>query len=81
MKKNNLEFIDIKDDAMRAYNKTIQNKLSETVWAGSCGSWYKTEEVLSLWFGRAEAKNARSAAIPSNVLKDCAIRTSNALQR
>ena len=44
MKKNNLEYIDIKDNAMKAYNEKIQNKLSETVWAASCGSWYKTEE-------------------------------------
>ena len=28
MKKNSLEYIDIKDDAMQAYNEKIQNKLS-----------------------------------------------------
>ena len=39
MKKNNLEYIDIKDNAMKAYNEKIQNKLSENVWAASCGSW------------------------------------------
>ena len=44
MEKNNLEYIDIKDDAMQSYNQMIQEKLSETVWAGNCGSWYKTEE-------------------------------------
>ena len=29
---------------MKAYNEKIQNKLSETAWAASCGSWYKTDE-------------------------------------
>ncbi|MEC7735433.1 MAG: NAD(P)/FAD-dependent oxidoreductase [Pseudomonadota bacterium] len=44
MRKNGLEYIDIKDEAMKNYNQLIQGKLEETVWAASCGSWYKTEE-------------------------------------
>lgn len=33
-----------KADAMKKYNSEIQNKLSETVWAGSCQSWYRRED-------------------------------------
>ena len=44
LKKNKLSYVDVKDDAMKSYNDNIQKKLSETVWAGSCGSWYKNAQ-------------------------------------
>ena len=44
LKKNKLSYVDVRDDAMKSYNDNIQKKLSETVWAGSCGSWYKNSQ-------------------------------------
>ena len=44
MKNKKLNYIDVKESAMKSYNKKLQKKLSETVWASSCGSWYKTKE-------------------------------------
>ena len=44
LKKNKLSYVDVRDDAMKSYNDNIQKKLSETVWAGSCGSWYKNAQ-------------------------------------
>jgi cation diffusion facilitator CzcD-associated flavoprotein CzcO len=44
IKKKNLKHIDVKHKAMSDYNLTIQKKLSSTVWASSCQSWYKTSE-------------------------------------
>jgi cation diffusion facilitator CzcD-associated flavoprotein CzcO len=35
--------LDVKPEAMSAYNETLQADLGKTVWAGDCASWYKTE--------------------------------------
>ena len=44
MKKRNLKHIDVKQKAMTEYNSFIQKKLSTTVWAAGCKSWYKTSD-------------------------------------
>ena len=44
IKKKNLKHIDVKQKAMSDYNLSIQKRLSTTVWASSCQSWYKTSE-------------------------------------
>ena len=44
LKNNKLNYLDVKNTAMESYNNKLQKKLSETVWASNCGSWYKTEE-------------------------------------
>ena len=44
IKRKNLKHIDVKQKAMNDYNLAIQKKLSTTVWAASCQSWYKTSE-------------------------------------
>ena len=44
MKSKRLNFLDVKNSAMKSYNEKLQKKLSETVWASNCGSWYKTKE-------------------------------------
>ena len=44
IKRKNLKHIDVKQRAMNDYNLAIQKKLSTTVWAASCQSWYKTSE-------------------------------------
>ena len=44
IKRKNLKHIDVKQRAMNDYNLAIQKKLSTTVWAASCQSWYKTSD-------------------------------------
>ena len=44
LKNNKLNYLDVKNTAMKSYNNKLQKKLSETVWASNCGSWYKTKE-------------------------------------
>ena len=44
LKNNKLNYLDVKNTAMESYNNKLQKKLSETVWASNCGSWYKTKE-------------------------------------
>src|SRR3546814_12741391 len=34
--------IEVRGDAQEAYNRTLQNRLLTTAWAGGCASWYKT---------------------------------------
>lgn len=43
--------VDVKVEAHRAYNRWLQSGLSDTVWAGSCHSWYKTDsgKIVTLW--------------------------------
>lgn len=46
--------LDVKPEAMKAYNERLQADLGKTVWAGDCASWYKTEsgKVTNNWSGR-----------------------------
>ena len=46
--------LDVKPDAMKAYNDQLQADLGKTVWAGECASWYKTEtgKVTNNWSGK-----------------------------
>ena len=37
-----LRSLDVKPDAMAAYNHSTQSLLQKTAWTGGCGSWYKT---------------------------------------
>ena len=38
--------LDVKPDALAAFNSTLQAELRGTAWAGSCLSWYKTADNL-----------------------------------
>lgn len=38
------QLIEPKLEAQQAYNEALQADLQETVWAGSCKSWYKTDD-------------------------------------
>jgi hypothetical protein len=38
--------IEVRQQAQDRYNAKIQSDLQETVWAGSCSSWYKREDGL-----------------------------------
>jgi cation diffusion facilitator CzcD-associated flavoprotein CzcO len=44
LKGKNLKYIDVKKKSMTEYNDYIQKRLSTTVWAAGCASWYKTSE-------------------------------------
>ncbi len=46
-------YVDVRADAMSAYNTAIQRRLAETVWAAECGNWYKNEagKITNNWPG------------------------------
>jgi cation diffusion facilitator CzcD-associated flavoprotein CzcO len=43
----------VKPEIMAAYNRSLQARLSTTVWAGPCSSWYKTASghIAAIWPG------------------------------
>ena len=61
--------LDVKPEAMKAYNDQLQADLGKTVWAGDCASWYKTEsgKVTNNWSG----KTTEYAAIMRDFDPDC----------
>ena len=56
LKNNKLNYLDVKNTAMKSYNNKLQKKLSETVWASNCGSWYKTKEGKIINTGTTKMK-------------------------
>ncbi len=44
-------FLDVKPEVQQAYNVAIQQKLSGTVWASGCQSWYKDSrgKITTIW--------------------------------
>ena len=44
MIEHDLDWIDVRPDVMDTYNSQIQRNAADTVWAGSCSSWYKNDE-------------------------------------
>lgn len=42
MRAKDLAWMDVKPDAMAAYNRELQRALGRTVWAAGCSNWYKT---------------------------------------
>jgi len=50
--RRDLRFLDVRPDAQDAYNAELQAKLSTTVWAANCGSWYKHHgKITNNWSG------------------------------
>lgn len=43
--------LEVRRDAMERYNREVQARAAETVWAADCGSWYKTEsgKITNNW--------------------------------
>jgi cation diffusion facilitator CzcD-associated flavoprotein CzcO len=47
-----LQTLEVKDDATEAYNVDLQRKLGETVWATGCGNWYgQNGKITANWPG------------------------------
>jgi len=51
--REDLDFLDVRFDAMDAFNRRIQRDLARTVWAATPKSWYKTESglITNNWSG------------------------------
>ena len=59
----------VRPEVYRAYNDTLQERLSHTVWAAGCSSWYHNEagRITNNWPGRtAEYRRITSALEPSD---------------
>ena len=46
-----LRYIDVRKEAMEAFNRALQKDMQKTVWAAGCASWYKTADgkVTNNW--------------------------------
>jgi cation diffusion facilitator CzcD-associated flavoprotein CzcO len=85
LRDRDLAWLDVRDDAMRAYNADLQRILERTVWARTAKSWYKRADgrITNNWSGTTAAYwwrtrrveladyrlQARAAAAPSAVAK------------
>lgn len=57
--------IDVRPDALAAFNVQLQQELSGSSWAGSCMSWYKTADgrITNNWSGSVEDYRADTARL------------------
>jgi hypothetical protein len=57
--------LDVRHDALAAYNDRLQQGLRGTAWAGSCHSWYKTADnlITNNWSGSVEDYRAATARL------------------
>jgi cation diffusion facilitator CzcD-associated flavoprotein CzcO len=42
--RNDLRYLDVRDDVQRRYNERIQRRLKRTTWMSGCSSWYLTKD-------------------------------------
>jgi cation diffusion facilitator CzcD-associated flavoprotein CzcO len=57
--------LNLKADALAAFNQHLQDDLRGSSWAGSCLSWYKTADgrITNNWSGSVEDYKARTAQL------------------
>ena len=57
--------IEVKPDALAAFNARLQEELAGSSWAGSCLSWYKTADgrITNNWAGSVEDYKAHTARL------------------
>jgi hypothetical protein len=53
MREHGAKSVEVRADAQRAFNEKLQARLSRTIWASGCGSWYlsKDGKNTTLWPG------------------------------
>ena len=51
LRNGRLRYIDVRKEAMAAFNRELQQDMQKTVWAAGCSSWYKTADgkVTNNW--------------------------------
>jgi cation diffusion facilitator CzcD-associated flavoprotein CzcO len=51
MARGDVAALEVRHEAMERFNREIQARASETVWAADCGNWYKTEsgKITNNW--------------------------------
>ncbi len=42
--RDNLRYLDVREDVQRRYNRRIQKRLTRTTWMSGCSSWYLTKD-------------------------------------
>lgn len=53
LRRRGSRWLAVKSEVMAAHNRALQQRLSTTVWAGPCSSWYKTSSghISAIWPG------------------------------
>jgi hypothetical protein len=51
LRKRRLRYLDVREDAVAAYNGVLQRDMKKRVWEADCNSWYKTDagKVTNNW--------------------------------
>jgi hypothetical protein len=42
--KDELRYLDVREDVQRAHNRSLQRRLTKTTWMSGCSSWYLTAD-------------------------------------
>jgi cation diffusion facilitator CzcD-associated flavoprotein CzcO len=55
LRRRGLETIEVRPEAMEEFDANVQQRLRDTVWAGGCTSWYKSDDgrIVNNWIGSA----------------------------
>lgn len=65
LKKKNARYMDLREDAMVAFNEEITKALENTVWNSGCTSWYTQEDGknFTIWPGTTLSYRARTRQV------------------
>lgn len=65
MQQRNAAAVEPTTEAVDAYNQKLQKKLGQTVWAGNCNSWYKSDDgaIVNNWSSTATSYWIKSRRI------------------
>jgi cation diffusion facilitator CzcD-associated flavoprotein CzcO len=57
--------VEPREEAVEEYDRILQRKLGQTVWAGDCTSWYKKDDgsIVNNWWGTATAYWLRTSRV------------------
>jgi cation diffusion facilitator CzcD-associated flavoprotein CzcO len=63
LRRRDSRWLSVRPEVMSEHNRALQQRLSTTVWAGPCSSWYKTPSghIAAIWpgFTREYVRNVR----------------------
>src|SRR3954451_4665420 len=55
LRRRGLETLEVRPEAMEAFDTQVQERLRDSVWAAGCTSWYKSDDgrIVNNWMGSA----------------------------
>jgi hypothetical protein len=55
MRRRGIETVDVRPEAMESFDTRVQDELRDSIWAGGCTNWYRSEDgrIVNNWSGSA----------------------------